>query len=51
MQKMSPEADTFNVLNSTSSPRILDSLIMLFNGRDGVKTESSNFQLGTKLRN
>jgi len=28
---------TCNALNSTSSPRILDSLFMLFNGREGGK--------------
>jgi len=42
---------TFNALNSTSSSRILDSLFMLFNGREGGKKESSNLRLGTKLRN
>jgi len=42
---------TFNALNSTSSPRILDSLFMLFDRRKGEKKESSNVWLGTKLRN
>jgi len=42
---------TFNALNSTSSPRILDSLFMLFDRHEGEKKESSNVRLGCKLRN
>jgi len=41
---------TLNALNSTSSPWILDSLFMLFNGREGGNKESSNLWTGTKLR-
>jgi len=42
---------TFNALNSTSSPRILNSLFTLFNGREDGKKESSNLRLETELRN
>ena len=42
---------TFNTLNSTSWPRILNSLFILFERREGEKKESSNVRLGSKLRN
>jgi len=40
---------TFNALNSTNSPLILDSLFMLFDRHERDKKESSNVRLGSKL--
>jgi len=40
---------TFNALNSTSSPRILDSLFLLFDRREGEKKNLQDLNFETKL--